>query len=74
VEQRKRARDKFAEKGRNGLQPLNTRHETGIGATFAAGQRIEHRRDAQGKPTQQEAGRLARLSLNPRPGQRQHAK
>jgi hypothetical protein len=48
------------------------RQERGAANAFLAGAQIEHRRDAQGRPTQQEAGRLKTFSPNPRPGQRKH--
>lgn len=75
IEQRKAARTNLLQRGpKHGLAPLNTRTESGVRSAFAAGSTIEHRRDpTTGMSRNQEAGRMARMPLNQRPSQRQHA-
>lgn len=72
IEQRKQARDEFAKKPRNGMNPLRTQQESGTISTFQRASQIQHRRNDQGRETNQEMGRPQRMALNPRPGQRVH--
>jgi hypothetical protein len=74
VQKRQEARNKLATRGpKHGLNPLASRNESGMTASFAAGHAINHRRDAQGRQNQ-EPNRMTKLTPNTRPSQRVHSK